>query len=153
VYRLQRSVTVNARIEDAFRFFADPRNLPQITPEWVRFQVVHLEAAPLRAGTTNEYRIRWLGVPLRWRSYIPEYEEPLRFVDEQVRGPYRYWRHEHAFRTVDAGTEVRDVVDYDLPFGPLGSVVHAIVVARQLRGIFDYRERALRGIFASKAAN
>jgi ligand-binding SRPBCC domain-containing protein len=146
--RLERSVTVKASLEDAFRFFADPRNLPQITPDWVHFQVVSLEAAPLRAGTTNEYRIRWLGVPLRWRSIIPEFENPRRFVDEQVSGPYRYWRHEHTFTVVDGGTDVRDIVDYALPFGPLGSAIHALIVRRQLNEIFDHRERALGSIFA-----
>jgi ligand-binding SRPBCC domain-containing protein len=148
VYRLERSVIVRAPLEEAFRYFADPRNLPQITPGWVRFQVVSLEAAPLRSGTTNEYRIRWLGVPLRWRSYIPEFENPRRFVDEQVSGPYRYWRHEHTFAVVDEGTEVRDIVDYALPLGPLGSIVHALVVGRQLKEIFDYREDALRSVFS-----
>ena len=141
-------MTVNAPLEEAFGFFADPRNLPQITPEWVRFEVVHLEAAPLRAGTTNEYRIRWLGVPLRWRSFIPEYQNPHRFVDEQVSGPYHYWRHEHSFHGVDGGTEVRDIVDYALPLGPIGSALHALIVRRQLDEIFDYRERALTGIFS-----
>jgi ligand-binding SRPBCC domain-containing protein len=147
LHRLERSVTVSAPLEDAFRFFADPRNLPQITPAWVRFEVVHLEAAPLRAGTTNEYRIRWLGVPLRWQSYIPEFEELRGFIDEQVSGPYRYWRHEHIFAAFDGGTEVRDIVTYALPFGPIGSAVHALIVRRQLNEIFDHRERALRSIF------
>jgi ligand-binding SRPBCC domain-containing protein len=148
LYRLERSVTVKASLEDAFHFFANPRNLPQITPAWVHFEVVRLEAAPLRAGTTNEYRIRWLGVPLRWRSFIPELENPRRFVDEQVSGPYLYWRHQHTFTVADGGTEVRDVVDYALPFGPLGSAVHALIVRRQLDEIFDHRELALASIFA-----
>jgi ligand-binding SRPBCC domain-containing protein len=150
LHRLKRSVAVNAPLDTAFRFFADPRNLPQITPKWVRFEVVHLEAAPLRAGTTNEYRIRWFGVPLRWRSFIPQYDEPHRFVDEQVSGPYAHWRHEHVFRETESGTEVRDLVEYSLPLWFIGSAVHALIVRRQLDEIFDYRERALPEIFAAQ---
>jgi len=40
-----------------------------------------------------------------------------------------------------------DVVDYRLPFGPLGRLVHWLVVRHQLRSIFDYRTAAIRALF------
>ncbi len=89
-------------------------------------------------------------MPLRWRSYIPRIDAPRGFVDEQVAGPYRRWLHEHTFEAVDGGTLVRDLVDYELPLGPLGYLAHAALVARQLRDIFDYREAAVRAIFGGK---
>jgi ligand-binding SRPBCC domain-containing protein len=146
---LERSQLVPARRDDVFSFFADPRNLPEITPPWIRFAVLHLEAVPLAAGITNEYRIRWLGLPLRWRSLIVEYEPPARFTDLQTSGPYRYWRHQHIFEERDGATLATDRVEYEMPFGVVGRLLHALVVTRQLRQIFDYRAEATERAFAT----
>jgi ligand-binding SRPBCC domain-containing protein len=138
-YTLERSQLVRAPREQVFGFFVDPRNLPAITPPWIHFKIEQLEQMPLTGGTMQEYRICWLGVPLRWETLIAEFEHGHRFTDVQTRGPYRYWRHEHIFEDAGGGTLVRDCVQYELPFGLLGRLVHALLVRRQLREIFDYR--------------
>lgn len=146
-YLLERSQRVPAPVQDVFRFFEDPHNLARITPPWVGFEVLHVERLPLEAGSTNDYRIRWLRIPLRWRGLIVEYEPGRRFTDTQTSGPYRYWRHEHSFEDLGGGTLVRDRVEYKLPFGFVGRLMHALLVARQLREIFDYRSRVIEQIF------
>jgi ligand-binding SRPBCC domain-containing protein len=87
--------------------------------------------------------VRPLGFPQRWTSEITEWDPPAKFVDEQRKGPYRSWHHEHTFRAVDGGTEIRDRVEYALPFGPLGRIAHAALVRRQLEAIFDHREEVV----------
>ena len=82
-------------------------------------------------------------IPVSWRSRIEAYDPPHSFVDVQLRGPYRRWDHRHTFRAVDGGTQVIDEVEYELPFGPLGDLVHRLVVRNQLRHIFDYRAAVL----------
>jgi ligand-binding SRPBCC domain-containing protein len=82
---------------------------------------------------------------------IESFDPPTSFVDVQVRGPYRSWRHEHTFEEHGNRTLMRDRVQYELPFGILGSVAHRLIVARQLRRIFDYRARRIRKLFAKKA--
>jgi hypothetical protein len=149
-YLLERAQTVEAPIDQVFSFFEDPRNLRAVTPPWVRFEVRRLEHVPLHAGMRNEYRIHWLGLSLRWHGLITEYERGRRFVDLQTGGPYRYWRHEHTFTDLGGRTLVRDRVDYELPFGLLGAVVHRLIVARQLREIFDYRARAIARAFGAR---
>jgi ligand-binding SRPBCC domain-containing protein len=62
----------------------------------------------------------------------------------QVKGPYKLWRHTHRFSEVGGGTRIVDIVDYSLPFGPLGRVVHRLQVPGDLSKIFDYRERRVR---------
>jgi ligand-binding SRPBCC domain-containing protein len=146
-YTLERRQFVPGPRERVFAFFVDPTNLPAITPPWVHFQVLHLERTPLAGGTMQEYRIRWLGVPLRWESLIAEFDDGRRFTDVQTRGPYRYWRHEHLFEDADDGTLVRDRVQYELPFGMLGRATHTLVVRRQLRAIFDYRSKVIEDAF------
>jgi hypothetical protein len=94
-------------------------------------------------GLRIHYAIRPLGFPQRWTSLISEWNPPVAFVDEQIRGPYRYWRHQHEFESVRGGTELRDHVTYELPLGPLGRLAHLLLVRAQLESIFDFRERTI----------
>jgi ligand-binding SRPBCC domain-containing protein len=127
-----------------FPFFGDPLNLERITPPWLRFRVVTDGPIEMAVGTLIEYRLRLHGVPVRWLTRIDVWEPPLRFVDRQLRGPYRSWVHEHSFAADGAGgTLMRDRVDYALPLGPLGSLADVALVRRDLRRIFDHRAESV----------
>ena len=135
-------------VADVFAFFADPHNLEAITPPWLRFRIVRASTARIELGTEIEYRLRLRGVPVRWRSRITAWEPPLRFVDEQVAGPFRFWRHTHAFERSGHGTLARDDVEYAVPGGRL---VDALLVAPDLARIFDHRARTLRALLEAPA--
>jgi ligand-binding SRPBCC domain-containing protein len=132
-----RAVIARPRTE-VFRFFSEPSNLSRITPPWLGFTIVGAPP-PMAAGAILDYRVRWLGVPLRWRAFIREFDPPVRFVDVQVLGPYARWEHRHLFLETDGGTRVEDRVTYQLPMGPLGRLAHALIVQRQLDRIWSYR--------------
>jgi ligand-binding SRPBCC domain-containing protein len=132
---------------EAFAFFQDPYNLARITPPSLAFRIANRERVEMRRGAEITYGIRVAGVPLSWKTIITAYDPPSLFVDEQAAGPYRFWRHTHTFRPTPAGTIVADRVDYALPFGWAGRIVHALYVARRLRRIFDYRQEMLARIF------
>lgn len=134
--------------EELFAFFEDPRNLGKITPAEMGFNIQKMDELPIHTGFRIKYRIRIFGVPVTWVSKITEYEPGVRFVDDQLRGPYAFWRHEHSFEDADSGTLMRDRVQYKLPFGILGNAVHGLLVARQLRQIFDYRAKVIGERFA-----
>jgi hypothetical protein len=127
-------------VGEVFPFFADARNLETITPPWLRFEVLTPAPIELRAGTLIDYRLKIHGVPVRWRTRISVWEPPHRFVDEQLRGPYRAWIHEHTFEARDGGTLSRDVVRYDM-FG--GKLADWLFVRRDVERIFDYRRQKL----------
>jgi ligand-binding SRPBCC domain-containing protein len=127
--------------DDVFQFFADAFNLEAITPPWPRFRILTPAPIEMREGTQIEYRLRFRRVPVRWRSEITAWDPPDRFVDEQRRGPYRHWIHEHTFEGRDGGTLVRDHVDYAVAGGEL---LERAFVARDLDRIFDYRSATLR---------
>jgi ligand-binding SRPBCC domain-containing protein len=135
---------------DLFPFFADARNLERITPPWLRFEVLTPGAIAMRPGALIDYRLRWRGVPLRWRTEIEVWEPPHRFVDRQVRGPYLLWRHEHRF--VDRGSETLavDRIDYAAPGGWL---VHRLMVDRDVRRIFEFRRQSLEALFPRTGAD
>jgi hypothetical protein len=127
-----------------FPFFADPCNLEAITPPFLRFEIASPGPLEMRLGLRIDYRLRLRGLPLRWQSEISAWEPPVRFVDEQRRGPYRAWIHEHRFEERDGGTLVTDRVRYLVPGG---AVVDRLLVRRDLRRIFLYRRHALQGVF------
>jgi ligand-binding SRPBCC domain-containing protein len=130
-------------VEQAFSVFENPNNLLDVTPPWLNLRVTNPQPVTMRAGAEIQHELRWLGLPLRWTSRITVYEPPVRFVDEQIRGPYAFWRHQHTFEAIDGGTLVGDCVDYALPLRLCGSLAHALVVGRQLRRIFTFRQDAM----------
>jgi ligand-binding SRPBCC domain-containing protein len=139
-YRLETAQFLPRSREVVFDFFADAFQLEAITPPWVRFSVLTSAPIEMAQGTRLDYRLRLHGVPIRWQSVISAWEPPERFVDEQVRGPYRLWHHEHRFESVEGGTLCRDVVDYEVPGGP---IVDCLFVRPDLRKIFGFRRGKL----------
>jgi len=129
---------------DVFPFFADAANLNAITPPWLHFKIVTPAPVEMRAGTLIDYRLRIRGLPLRWRTRINAWEPPHRFVDEQIRGPYRQWLHEHTFEDWKGGTRVRDWVRYAVP---LDFLTHKWLVRPDVEKIFEFRSRALQKRF------
>lgn len=133
--------------DEVFPFFADAFNLERITPPLLRFRVVSTSPIEMRQGTLIDYRLRIHGLPVRWQSEITIWEPPHRFVDEQRRGPYRQWWHEHSFEERDGGTVCRDVVRYAAPGGTL---VHRWLVEPDVRRIFEFRRAELARIFGAE---
>jgi ligand-binding SRPBCC domain-containing protein len=130
--------------EEAFEFFGDAHNLEVVTPDWLRFAIVSAEPPQLGEGALIQYRLRVRGIPVRWTSRITAWEPGRRFVDEQIRGPYKYWEHTHWFEPDgQGGTWMTDRVRYSMPFGPLGRLAHRLLVRRDLRRIFDYRRERI----------
>ena len=135
--------------ETVFGYFSDARNLEALTPPWLRFAVLTPEPILMRAETLIDYRLRVHGLPLRWQSEITVWLPPLRFVDEQLHGPYRRWIHTHTFEERGGGTLCRDFVEYAVPGG---SFINWLLVRRDLERIFAYRHRFLETIFRSGQA-
>ena len=134
-----------------FPFFADAGNLEAITPGWLAFRIVTPRPIAMHVGALIEYRLRLHGVPVSWLTRIEEWEPGVQFVDQQLSGPYRLWHHTHEFRPHPAGgTLMTDTVRYALPYGPLGSLAHRVLVRRDLERIFDHRARAVPALVSSR---
>jgi ligand-binding SRPBCC domain-containing protein len=134
--------------EEVFAFFADAGNLQALTPAWLDFSVLTPTPILMRPGTIIDYRLRLRGFRIRWQSEITAWEPPRRFVDEQRRGPYRLWVHEHRFEARERGTMVTDFVRYAAPGGWL---VDRLFVRRDMERIFQFRRDALLARFSEPA--
>ena len=135
--------------EEVFPFFADAANLDAITPPWLYFRIVTPPPIEMRAGALIDYRLRVRGLPIRWRTRINLWEPPHRFVDEQLRGPYKQWIHEHTFEQAEGGTLARDHVSYAVPFDAL---LHRVFVRPDVERIFAHRSAELKKRFAASDA-
>lgn len=146
-YKLIREQSIPRPRAEVFEFFDQPANLAFLTPPWLAFHMITPMPATMAEGLRLEYRIKILGLPIAWTSEVTHYDPPHGFIDEQVEGPYRVWRHRHIFTDEGSSTRVRDEVDYDLKFGPLGVLAHALYVRRALELVFDFRATVLRKMF------
>ncbi|QDU91505.1 Polyketide cyclase / dehydrase and lipid transport [Pirellulimonas nuda] len=147
-YLLEAECLVSRPIGEVFAYFADALNLETLTPPLLRFKVLTPGPISMRRGLLIDYRLRLHGLPFRWRSEITQWEPERMFVDEQRRGPYRYWIHLHTFESVGDATRVVDRVRYGVP---LGWLVHQPLVLPDLRKIFAYRHKALTRVFQGGA--
>ncbi|MEJ2757457.1 MAG: SRPBCC family protein [Anaerolineales bacterium] len=148
IHRLYRQQFVPTPIDEVWAYFATPQNLNEMTPDDMKFEIVHGGEEEMFEGQIIEYRVQF--IPLfksLWLTEIAHVKEGSYFVDEQRIGPYRLWYHEHSFEAVEGGTRIIDQVTYAMPFGFLGEIVHAIWVGSRLKGIFDFRKKKVKELF------
>jgi ligand-binding SRPBCC domain-containing protein len=118
-----------------------------MTPPWLHFEILTKGPIEMEEGALIDYRIRLRGVPLRWQTRIEVWDPPRRFVDIQVKGPYRRWHHEHVFEPRDNGTLCSDRVDYSVLGGTL---MDRLFVRRDVEKIFEFRRKKLLELFQRK---
>lgn len=149
-YVLSCELRAPVPIDKAFEVFENPYNLARITPPNLGFQILTANLV-MNKGTEIDYEFRWLALPFRWKTRITVYNPPSIFVDEAVRSPYSFWRHEHRFRQTPEGTIISDQVHYGMRMGFVGQAVHGAIVSRQLTKIFAYRQEAIRKLLGGTA--
>jgi ligand-binding SRPBCC domain-containing protein len=149
IHEHHASVRLASPLAEVFAYFSDAYNLEELTPPWLRFEVGTPRPIEMAVGTEIEYRLKIRGIPVRWQSEITAWEPPFRFVDEQRKGPYSLWIHEHRFREEDGQTVAEDHIRYAVPGG---SLVHRLFVRRDVERIFAFRKRKMEELFGAAPA-
>ncbi|MGC6533184.1 MAG: SRPBCC family protein [Flavobacteriales bacterium] len=146
---LKRETIVNAPLQEVWDFFSSPANLNRITPPDMSFEILSDLGPKMHTGMIVRYKVRPIAnIPLGWVTEITHCEEGQYFVDEQRFGPYRFWHHQHHFSALaDNRVQMKDVVHYDVGFGPLGRWMDRFYVKNRLENIFDYRAATIHDIF------
>ncbi len=136
--------------EEVWRYFSDPKNLNEITPPDMNFEICAGGEAQMYAGQLIEYRVEFIrGLRSLWLTEIAQVRPGEYFVDEQRVGPYRFWYHEHRFEEHPAGTKMIDHVTYMIPFGWLGDMLNALWIRNRLKAIFDFRQQKITSLFGA----
>ena len=151
MYQLKSTQFIPASIETCWDYFSSPNNLKEITPKNMGFIIKTDLPGKMYEGMMIEYKVTpLLGIPMTWITEIKAVKEGEFFIDEQRKGPYAIWHHEHHFKEVEGGVEMTDIVSYEVPFGILGKLVHPIIVKPKLDQIFNYRTKRVDEIFPNK---
>lgn len=136
-------------LDEVWTFFSRPENLNEVTPDGMSFQILTpIQGKEMYAGMIVQYNISpFLGIQMDWITEITHISDKAFFIDDQRVGPYSLWHHQHHFKAVPGGTEMSDILHYQVPFGPIGTIANWLFVERQVDGIFTYRETAIKRIF------
>lgn len=148
LYRLQSYQSLSISKDEAWEFLSNPSNLKVITPKHMDFQIISRDDRSIYPGQIIQYTVApFMGYKTKWVTEITHVLDGQYFVDEQRFGPYALWHHKHFIKEIPGGVMMEDVIDYKLPFGILGQMVHSFIVEKQLLKIFKYREQKLRELF------
>ena len=148
IYSLHSKQNLPISLDKAWEFISDPKNLEVITPKEMGFKTISGDDRKMFAGQVIQYTITPLfGIKITWVTEITHMKKNKFFVDEQRFGPYAFWHHKHFIKETLGGVEMEDIVDYKVPFGILGQLVHPFLVKPKLNEIFEYRRKKLIEMF------
>jgi len=146
--KLKQEQFLPITLDEAWQFFATPRNLNEVTPDDMVFEIVSDLPDSMYAGLLINYRLKpMLNIPINWCTEITHIKEKEYFVDEQRKGPYRIWHHEHHFEAVEGGVLMTDLLHYDIGKSLFGWIAGKLFVHKKVKAIFDYRYKALQTYF------
>lgn len=148
IYTFHRKQKLPISVEKAWEFLSNPTNLKTITPKYMSFDILSGNEKPMYAGQIIQYIVTpILGIKTKWVTEITHVKKNEYFVDEQRFGPYALWHHKHFIKEIKGGVEMEDIIDYKIPLGILGQLVHPILVKPKLEEIFEYRQTKLIELF------
>ena len=154
IYRLHTTQNLPISINEAWNFLSDPVNLKTITPDYMGFEILSGAEKKMFPGQIIQYIVTpILGIPTKWVTEITHVKKGKYFVDEQRFGPYSLWHHKHFLKPIKNGVEMEDIIDYKIPFGLFGQIIHPIFVKPKLNEIFKYREIKLVELFGEYKYN
>jgi len=144
---LTTTTVINKPLSEVFEFFSNAENLNKITPPDMQFKILTPLPIIIKKGTLIDYKIKVNGIPLNWQTEITEFEVNKRFIDKQLKGPYRVWIHEHTFEEKDGKTIMNDHVQFLSPGWFLEPIINKLFIEKKVKGIFAYREKILTNLF------
>ncbi|MFM2387085.1 MAG: hypothetical protein RL660_1842 [Bacteroidota bacterium] len=148
IKRLYREQILPISLKEAWDFFATPKNLNEVTPSELDFQILSEVPDRMYEGLMIQYKIKpMLNIAVPWCTEITHIKELNYFVDEQRQGPYKMWHHEHHFETHPQGVLMKDILHYDIGMSFLGSIAGALFVHKKVNQIFEFRYQALEKYF------
>ena len=147
IYTLETKQKLNTSLENSWEFFSNPKNLSLITPKHMNFNILN-NLSEMHEGQIIKYRVSpFPFFRVSWMTEITEVNKPYSFIDEQKKGPFSIWHHEHTFKSNKQGIVAFDKVVFKLPLGWPGIFFGGRIVKNQLKNTFAFRKKILKDIF------
>ena len=145
IYRKHTFQNLPITCDQAWGFLSDPNNLKTITPDYMGFEITTGHTSDVMyPGMIISYKVSPVfGIKMPWVTEITHVSEKDYFVDEQRKGPYKMWHHEHKIIKTDDGVIMKDLITYEPPFGFLGGIANKLFIKKQLNAIFEYRRKII----------
>ena len=147
MYKIEKEKEIKQPLSVVFDYFNTPKNLAEITPKYFSFNILTPDPLIMKEGAVFDYKIKLFGLPSRWTTLIEHYDPPYKFTDIQLKGPYSFWHHQHIFEEKSGVTVMKDIVNYEMPFGLLGKLPYYTGVKKINESIFEYRDMVIDQIF------
>jgi ligand-binding SRPBCC domain-containing protein len=148
IYVFKDETLINQPRSVVFNFFSEAVNLELLTPPWLRFRILSNLPITMSKGVQIKYRLQLYHIPLKWLTEISLWEPPFRFIDKQLKGPYKLWIHLHQFEDTDTGTRMIDELKYAIPPVPFRHFITHHFVANRINEIFSYRKKMILEYFS-----
>ena len=100
----------------------------------------------LEQGDLIAFEGRHFGIRYRFAARIVELNRPVRFVDEMVHGALKRLRHIHEFEWIGNATVMRDIIEWQAPFGFIGRLADTLFLRRHIAWFVSTKQRALKQI-------
>jgi len=143
MHTLIKETVIDKPLLQVFDFFSRAENLNKITPPDLNFEIISPLPIEMKQGALIDYKIKINGIPFKWKTEITVFETNKRFIDTQLKGPYKIWIHEHIFEERDGKTYMKDIVQFKSPGWIFEPIINSLFVEKRVREIFDYREKIL----------
>jgi len=149
MYQIKRIQNIPIELKKAWDFFSQPDNLKLITPDYLNFKILSKsDAGEMYPGMIITYTLSPLfHISINWATEISQVKEYKYFIDNQIKGPYKIWHHEHHFKETEQGVEMRDILYYEIPYGFVGRLLHKLIIEKKVNEIFNYREQKIKELF------
>lgn len=138
---------INKPLNEVFTFFSKAENLNKLTPAELQFKILTPLPIIMQKGALIDYKIKLSGIPFKWKTEIREWNPPFKFADQQLKGPYTKWYHEHIFSEENGKTIMIDKITYLSKGWILAPLLHFLFVDKRVKEIFNYREKVLNEMF------
>ncbi len=151
VYSLELKQKIPIDLDSAWNFFSCPKNLSKICPPEINFKILSTSgSSKMYAGQIIQYKVKpILNIPFYWMTEITQVKEKEFFIDNQKKGPFKLWHHQHQFKQIEGGVEMTDLVHYQMPFWFLGKILHILFLQKKVADIFEYRKKVVEELFGT----
>jgi ligand-binding SRPBCC domain-containing protein len=136
--------TIKCSLDELFEFHLDSSNISKITPADTKVELLN-EDVTAYEGKVVKIKTTKFFIPTYWEVKIEKLEKPNVLVDVALKSPFKYWKHQHIFTKKDDVCELKDIIEYEMPFGFLGSLVEPLI-ANDIKKMFEYRHKRTKEV-------